>query len=118
MYFIKNIKKIKNLSIIALMLPILSMADNGPVATGNGAIFFHPDGTSASHWDAVRLLHYGPDGVLHWDRLPEMASYRGHLWLQLRMPERSFMQPVPAHTPSRSGWMRSVNRILPPMAVS
>ena len=83
MYFIKNIKKIKNLSIMALMLPILSMAENGPVATGNGAIFFHPDGTSASHWDAVRLLHYGPDGMLNWDRLPEMASYRGHLSDQL-----------------------------------
>ncbi|MEE4330586.1 MAG: alkaline phosphatase [Wenzhouxiangella sp.] len=50
-----------------------------PLPTGNSAIFFHPDGTSASHWDAVRMLHYGPDGMLHWDRLPYLAPYRGHL---------------------------------------
>lgn len=47
--------------------------------TGNGAIFFHPDGTSAGHWDAMRILHYGPDGTSNWDRLPEMAPYRGHV---------------------------------------
>jgi len=56
-------------------------ADEGcdHVATGKNAIFFHPDGTSAAHWDAMRLLHYGPDGQSNWDRLPEMAAYRGHL---------------------------------------
>lgn len=54
-----------------------------PTPTGNGAIFFHPDGTSSGHWDAVRLLHYGPDGSLNWDRLSAMAPYRGHLTDQL-----------------------------------
>ena len=47
--------------------------------TGNGAIFYHPDGTSAGHWDLARILYYGPDGSLNWDRLPQMAAYRGHL---------------------------------------
>ena len=47
--------------------------------TGNGAIFYHPDGTSMGHWDAARILYYGPDGSLNWDRLPQMAAYRGHL---------------------------------------
>jgi alkaline phosphatase len=47
--------------------------------TGNGAVFFHPDGTSAGHWDAMRILYYGPDGTSNWDRLPAMAPYRGHL---------------------------------------
>ncbi|MGM0659305.1 MAG: alkaline phosphatase [Pseudomonadota bacterium] len=48
-------------------------------ATGNGAIFYHPDGTSMGHWDVTRILYYGPDGSLNWDRLPQMAAYRGHL---------------------------------------
>jgi alkaline phosphatase len=47
--------------------------------TGNGAIFFHPDGTSAGHWDAVRILNYGPDGLSNWDQLDAIAPYRGHL---------------------------------------
>jgi len=47
--------------------------------TGNGAIFYHPDGTSMGHWDATRILYYGPDGSLNWDRLPQMAAYRGSL---------------------------------------
>lgn len=47
--------------------------------TGNGAIFFHPDGTSASHWDALRLLNYGPDSLSNWDQLSAIAPYRGHL---------------------------------------
>lgn len=54
-----------------------------PTPTGNGAIFFHPDGTSAGHWDAVRLLNHGPDGSLNWDALSEVAPYRGHLADQL-----------------------------------
>jgi alkaline phosphatase len=47
--------------------------------TGNGAIFFHPDGTSAGHWDAVRILNYGPDGLSNWDQLSAIAPYRGHM---------------------------------------
>jgi alkaline phosphatase len=47
--------------------------------TGNGAIFFHPDGTSAGHWDAMRILNYGPDGLSNWDQLSEIAPYRGHM---------------------------------------
>lgn len=58
-------------------------AQASPKPTGNGAIFFHPDGTSASHWDATRILNYGPDGELNWDRLPFIAPYRGHLADQL-----------------------------------
>ncbi|MFS8865995.1 alkaline phosphatase [Synechococcus sp. H55.9] len=55
-----------------------SLAQAAPKPTGNGAIFFHPDGTSASHWDITRILHYGPDGFLNWDRLPVITTYRGH----------------------------------------
>jgi alkaline phosphatase len=47
--------------------------------TGNGAIFFHPDGTSASHWDAMRISYLGPDARSNWDRLSAIAPYRGHM---------------------------------------
>lgn len=51
-----------------------------PAAPRTGSvIFLHPDGTSASHWTAARLLLQGPDGVLNWDRLPRLALYRGHM---------------------------------------
>jgi alkaline phosphatase len=42
-------------------------------------IFFHPDGTGANHWSAARMYFKGPDGHLNWDRLPNMALYRGHM---------------------------------------
>ena len=42
-------------------------------------IFIHPDGTSAATWSAARSLLVGPDGELHWDRLPQIALYREHM---------------------------------------
>jgi alkaline phosphatase len=62
-----------------VMASVAASAECERDPTGNGAIFFHPDGTSAGHWDAMRILYYGPDGASHWDRLPRMAAYRGHL---------------------------------------
>lgn len=53
----------------------------GPT-TGN-VIFVHPDGTGLNHWNAGRMYWQGPDGVLEWERLPEMAVYRGHMADQL-----------------------------------
>ncbi len=53
-------------------------ASDGEVRTGS-VIFLHPDGASPSHWLALRQLDVGPDGDLHWDRLPAMALYRGHM---------------------------------------
>jgi alkaline phosphatase len=63
----------------ALLGAAASAAECERRPTGNGAIFFHPDGTSAGHWDAMRILYYGPDGRSNWDRMPEMAPYRGHI---------------------------------------
>jgi alkaline phosphatase len=48
------------------------------LATGN-VIFIHPDGSAAQTWGAYRMLDAGPDGEIAWDRLPEMALYRGHM---------------------------------------
>ena len=46
-------------------------------------IFIHPDGTSASHWGAARMLNYGPDGRLNWDKMSNLGVYLGHLKNQL-----------------------------------
>jgi alkaline phosphatase len=75
----------KVLAALLVLLVALASAQTTDTATtaltptGNGAIFFHPDGTSASHWDAMRILNYGPDGTSNWDKLSEIAPYRGHL---------------------------------------
>ncbi|MEA5595408.1 alkaline phosphatase [Rivularia sp. UHCC 0363] len=50
--------------------------------SGN-VIFIHPDGTSASHWGAARMLNYGPDGRLNWDKMSNLGVYLGHLKNQL-----------------------------------
>jgi len=67
------------LGLALIPLVPLRAADCDAVPTGNGAVFFHPDGTSAGHWDLMRLLYLGPDGSSNWDRMPRMAAYRGHL---------------------------------------
>ena len=47
------------------------------IPTGN-VIFIHPDGTSLATWNATRLLCYGTDGTLNWDRLSHIGLYQGH----------------------------------------
>ena len=42
-------------------------------------IFIHPDGAGISHWQAARFFWAGPDADLNWDRIPEIAVYRGHM---------------------------------------
>jgi alkaline phosphatase len=42
-------------------------------------VFLHPDGAALNQWAAARVHVVGPDGLLAWDRLPEMAPYRGHM---------------------------------------
>ncbi|MGF1448457.1 MAG: alkaline phosphatase [Opitutales bacterium] len=58
-----------------------STPDGGKSAGGvsGSAIFIHPDGSSLSMWDAHRIYTVGPDGLSAWDKLPEMAAYRGHM---------------------------------------
>ena len=52
-------------------------AEPEPAKTGS-AIFFHIDGAGISHWQAARMLMAGPDGEIHWDKIPHVALYRGH----------------------------------------
>ncbi|GFE71397.1 alkaline phosphatase [Chroococcus sp. FPU101] len=50
--------------------------------TGN-VIFIHPDGTSPSHYMALRNVDLGPDGRLNWDMMSNAGVYLGHMEDQL-----------------------------------
>ena len=50
--------------------------------TGN-VIFIHPDGTSPSHYMALRNTDLGPDGRLNWDMMSNAGVYLGHMEDQL-----------------------------------
>jgi glycerophosphoryl diester phosphodiesterase len=50
--------------------------------TGN-VIFIHPDGTSPSHYMALRNIDKGPDGRLNWDKMSNAGVYLGHMENQL-----------------------------------
>jgi glycerophosphoryl diester phosphodiesterase len=50
--------------------------------TGN-VIFIHPDGTSPSHYMALRDVDLGPDGRLNWDKMTNAGVYLGHMEDQL-----------------------------------
>jgi alkaline phosphatase len=63
---------------ITFLLTISSPCqENQDVKTGN-VIFIHPDGTALAGWNAIRVLYYGPDGELNWDRLSNIGLYQGH----------------------------------------
>jgi len=49
-----------------------------PGQTGN-VVFLHPDGMNLSHFTAARMYWKGPDALLNWDKMPQMAAYRGHM---------------------------------------
>ncbi len=63
--------------IVCLAIAAAASADAAP-PPGN-VVFFHPDGSALNQWAAARAVTVGPDGTLAWDRLPEIAPYRGHL---------------------------------------
>lgn len=58
---------------------LLLLAVSFSTAHATNVIFIHPDGAGVAHWQAARFLKTGPDGELNWDRLPEIAIYRGHM---------------------------------------
>lgn len=61
---------------------LLSGRRGGRRPVGN-AVFIHPDGAGLSFFHAARMYWEGPDASLEWDKLPEMAAYRGHMSDQL-----------------------------------
>ncbi|WP_373695782.1 alkaline phosphatase [Brunnivagina elsteri] len=64
------------------LVVIAGCAPSRNSSQGN-VIFLHPDGTSPSHWGAARMLNYGPDGRLNWDKMSHMGVYLGHMKNQL-----------------------------------
>ena len=64
--------------LFALLFGSLSFPQTDSKSNTGNVIFIHPDGTGLSGWHACRLLYYGPDGELNWDRLPGIGLYRGH----------------------------------------
>ena len=64
----------------AMLVSAQSTATSAPQGS---VVFIHPDGTGPNHWAAARMLHYGPDGNLNWDRMSGLMIYRGHMRDQL-----------------------------------
>lgn len=60
-----------------LILAAAHAAGESGKKTGN-VIFFHIDGAGMAHWQMARMLMAGPDGEIHWDKIPHVAVYRGH----------------------------------------
>lgn len=58
--------------------PAPKLAPKATKNTGN-VIFIHPDGTSPSHYMALRDIDKGPDGRLNWDRMSHAGVYLGHM---------------------------------------
>ena len=65
--------------VLALAQPAKQPAKQPAESRTGGVIFVHPDGAGAATWEAARNLYVGPDADLNWDRLPQIALYRGHL---------------------------------------
>lgn len=65
-------------AVVLVLATAEPMTAQEEVETGS-VIFFHPDGAGLNHWNAARIYWQGPDGTLHWDGLPELAIYRGHM---------------------------------------
>jgi alkaline phosphatase len=72
-----------------LLLALISVLSCTPHLLANNTsiqgnvIFIHPDGTSAAHWGATRILFQGADGRLNWDKMSNLAVYLGHMKNQL-----------------------------------
>lgn len=62
--------------------PAPTAAPKATKDTGN-VIFIHPDGTSPSHYMALRNIDKGPDGRLNWDMMSNAGVYLGHMENQL-----------------------------------
>ncbi len=65
--------------LLAVVAFAATVAQAAPIPPDRASVIFvHPDGAGAATWAAARNLYVGPDDDLHWDRLPDIALYRGH----------------------------------------
>lgn len=78
-------------SSVRLAAAVLILGSGWPAAAAQpddgdrpgNVVFVHPDGLGLSGYAAARAYWVGPDGALHWDHLPQIAVYRGHMTDQL-----------------------------------
>ncbi|KAF0151015.1 MAG: alkaline phosphatase [Ignavibacteria bacterium] len=64
--------------LLLTLFSVLSIAQAEKFQTGS-VIFIHPDGTSLSDWNALRILTAGPDSEINWDKLSGIGLYQGHI---------------------------------------
>jgi alkaline phosphatase len=76
-------QNLKLLGLVILTLIVVTGCGANANSSQGNVIFIHPDGTSAAHWGAARLLYYGPDGRLNWDKMSELGVYTGHMKNQI-----------------------------------
>jgi len=73
--------KLKSLLIAAFLLALITSCTKPVEETRfkkGSVIFIHPDGTGLANWNATRILYYGPDGELNWDRMSNAGLYKSH----------------------------------------
>lgn len=66
----------KNIFYIMLIALTVSLAQQNQIGS---VIFIHPDGTSLTDWNTLRILKAGPDGEINWDKLSGIGLYQGHI---------------------------------------
>lgn len=64
--------------VVACGLAFAAACGASEPAPKGSAIFFHIDGAGIPHWQMARVVIAGPDGEIHWDKIPNVAVYRGH----------------------------------------
>lgn len=64
--------------LLSITLLFFSCNQSDEIKTGN-VIFIHPDGTALAGWNAIRVLYYGTDGELNWDKLSNIGLYQGYM---------------------------------------
>lgn len=69
----------KRTTIIASVLFVTLLINTSSAQMTGSVIFIHPDGTGVSDYNTTRILYYGPDGELNWDRMNSAAVYKGHM---------------------------------------
>lgn len=85
-YVILNLMSERNFmhKTIFILLTVLvlvgcnSEAGDKPLLQKGNVVFLHPDGTGVGHWNLLRLIIAGPDGVTNWDQMDRLGLYRPH----------------------------------------
>ena len=70
---------LKYLIIIIFLLTFISLYFLFKEANNKSVIFFHPDGLGLNSWSIIRMAKVGPDGELNYDKIKNMAIYKGHM---------------------------------------